>query len=175
MAPPRQRPLPNSIPGGDDSRSEASSTATGGPTPRGIPGPKPRKSTATNTSGAATMGTLASAKDLKVAAATGAAAAANATAASLAQNGVEYGGDGIRDDLPGVCFYRTPPLTIVAEARINANGDDWIDTMASNAPLNPARLQTRLQTLYTKRIRPPHFENIFLLWRRASFPNRYSS
>jgi hypothetical protein len=46
-----------------------------------------------------------SAKDLKVAAATGAAAAANAAAASsaLAQIGFEYGVDGLRDDLPGVC------------------------------------------------------------------------
>uniref|UniRef100_A0A093VB38 Autophagy-related protein 13 n=1 Tax=Talaromyces marneffei PM1 TaxID=1077442 RepID=A0A093VB38_TALMA len=105
MAPPRQRPPASSVAGvGDDSRSEASSTATGGPTSRGVPGPKPRKSGATSTSGVATTGTLASAKELKVAAATGAAAAAtNAAAASaLSQIGVEYGMDGLRDDLPGV-------------------------------------------------------------------------
>lgn len=118
MAPPRQRPPPSSIPGGgDDSRSEASSTATGGPTSRGVPGPKPRKAAANNATGgipgAATTGTLASAKELKVAAATGAAAAAAANAAAAAMsglgqgNGVDlYGLDGLRDDLPGVCCPR---------------------------------------------------------------------
>lgn len=111
MAPPRQRPPLNSVLGGvgagDDSRSEASSTATGGPTSRGVPGPKPRKSgVASSTSGAATTGTLASAKELKVAAATGATAAA-AAASGLGQQDI-YGLDGLRDDLPGVCSYRTP-------------------------------------------------------------------
>lgn len=136
MAPPRQRPPPSSFPGGgDDSRSEASSTATGGPTSRGIPGPKPRKTAAAvaiSGVAATTTGTLASAKDLKVAAATGAAAAANAAAAAtmsgLAQgNGVDfYGVDGFRDDLPGVCSYRYPVVIVVMN---KANGFSlfWVD------------------------------------------------
>lgn len=169
MAPPRQRPPLNPVLGGgagDDSRSEASSTATGGPTSRGVPGPKPRKSgVASSISGAATTGTLASAKELKVAAATGAAAAAS----GLGQQDM-YGLDGLRDDLPGVCSYRTP-----CRCCGRANGFWWIDTVAPNAPLNPARLQTRVQTLYTKRIRTTHIEDIFLLWHWSALPDGYSS
>ncbi|GAM37149.1 hypothetical protein TCE0_022r06818 [Talaromyces pinophilus] len=115
MAPPRQRPPLNPVLGGgagDDSRSEASSTATGGPTSRGVPGPKPRKSgVASSISGAATTGTLASAKELKVAAATGAAAAAS----GLGQQDM-YGLDGLRDDLPGIPWHQMP-LSILHDYR----------------------------------------------------------
>lgn len=104
MAPPRQRPAASTSAVIDDSRSEASSgTATGNPS-RGVPGPKPRKSgIAAAAASVSTIGTIASSKDLKVAAATGAAAAAAAAAAAVGHMGLDYG-DGLRDDLPGVCF-----------------------------------------------------------------------
>lgn len=177
MAPPRQRPVLGGGGAGDDSRSEASSTATGGPISRGIPGPKPRKSAANAAGAGSGAATMASGKELKVAAATGAAAAAaaNANAAAASglgqQNGVDmYGLDGLRDDLPGVRSYRTTAVVVVELMAFW-----WIDSMAPNAPLNPARLQTRIQTLYTKRIRPTYIENLFLLWHWPSLTYCYRS
>lgn len=87
------------------------------------------------------MGTLASAKELKVAAATGAAAASAAAAAAASglgqQNGVDmYGFDGVRDDLPGVC---PKSFLFVVHSRANELFSR-IDTMAPDAPLNSARL-----------------------------------
>lgn len=93
MAPPRQRPAAGSAII-DDSRSEASSGTATGHQSRGVPGPKPRKPAATSAGGATT-----SSKDLKLAALTGAAAAA---AGVVGQNAIDYADD-VRNDLPGVC------------------------------------------------------------------------
>ncbi|OKL57139.1 hypothetical protein UA08_07465 [Talaromyces atroroseus] len=104
MAPPRQRPATtvagNTI---DDSRSEASSSTLTGHQSRGVPGPKPRK---VGVAGA--TGSSATSKELKVAAATGA-------AAGIGGGVVEYG-DVMRDELPGIPWPQMP-LSILHDYR----------------------------------------------------------